>query len=245
MISQSEQIERWNIKKANWPAYQKAVNLPEILSSPNEACEEITQVILTAANQTIGKKQPCNLRPSAYWWNLECSKAKKAKVKALSRYKNHRGNLELWMIFVEARKKFSEIMYKAKQQSWEKFLENISSRTTATEVWKHVRMLRSKTVSRKIILKENDNYYTDPVIVANILGKHFAERSNGESSDPIFAEVKKEEEKKNINFEDTEDSYNCDIQIHELNYTLSSCISKSPGPDSPIPSYQTYLAVNY
>ena len=74
----------------------------------------------------------------------------------------------------------------------------ISNKTTSAEVWKHLNKLRSRTVNKKIVLKENGKYINEPKEVANLLANHFAERSNGKSDMPEFEDFKEKEETNEI-----------------------------------------------
>ena len=103
---------KWITKNANWDKYQEAVQLPNTFENPFQACEQITLAILDAATQTIKKSTTTKLKPSAYWWNSECSRKKKEKKRALSHYKNHRGDLKSWDRFIKAKENFNEEMTK-------------------------------------------------------------------------------------------------------------------------------------
>ena len=154
----TDQLVKWNINKANWKLYQDNIEFPVNFTSPNNACKEVTETILNSAKLAIPQVQNTKNRPSAYWWTKECSKAKKQKSKSLSNYKNHPGDLRLWIEFKKRRAIFRKVTIKAKEDSWLKCLNNFTQNTNTTQVWKHTKMLQNKPQSRSIILKTNDQY---------------------------------------------------------------------------------------
>ena len=111
----------------------------------------------------------------------------------------------------------------------------ITNKTTSGEVWKHIKKLRNKPSSRTIVLKSEtqNQYITDPKKVADTLAIHYARRSDGRYEDKKFNEHRIKQEKIPVMFStDNEPKYNKNFTIEELKFSLSSCTSKSPGPDS-------------
>ena len=224
---------KWNLNSANWTLFRNTIQIPNQYITPNQACEIITQSILTAAKLSIKTSTNSIKKPSAYWWNKKCTIAKRNKNRSLTKYKNHIGDLELWIDFKKNRAIFRKAVKEAKKESWKKFLNKLTTNTTSSEVWKHLNMLRSKTVSKNITLKENDTYRTDPKDTTNILAKHFSDRSNGNTDDTIFEQHKTQAEKQPITFPtDNSETYNTPISLHELKSALATCSSRSPGPDT-------------
>ena len=226
--------DKWNMKSADWNLFQQILLLPENFKSPDEACSSFTEAIVEAANKAIKKRSNNINRPSAYWWNAECSKTKREKNKKLTRYKNHRGNIELWIEFKKAKAYFRKAVNKAKKESWENFLDNFTRKMTTTLVWKHLKMLRNKPSSRNIVLKDGDKYLHTPIEVANALAFNFSQQSSGVTEDEIFRKHKAESEKSKIIFSEdyNNEDYNRLLTLTELKFALSSCSSKSPGPDT-------------
>ena len=226
---------RWNIAKADWTTYQKVLKLPKVFinKTPSEVNEEVKEAILTAAGKSMPKLENLKPRPSAYFWNEECSITKRAKNRALTRYGNHLGNMEYWIEYKRCKAIFRKAMKKAREESWKKFLENFTSKTRAKDVWKHMRKLRNKPTSRSILLKVNDHYITEQKEVCNILVDNYARRSDGIYENQVFQNLKENTEMNDIIFEDNNgEDYNQPFTIEELTFALKSCISKSSGPDS-------------
>ena len=232
-ITPHERSIKWNIKSANWTKFTNTINIPENFVSPNQACDSVTQAINSAAENSITKTNQTNVRPSAYWWNKDCTIAKRTKNKALTKYKNHLGNLEYWIAFKKAKAKFRYTVRRARDDSWKDFLRNLTNKNTSTELWKHVNLIRNKPSYTNIVLKINNNYITDHTEIADTLAQHFALRSNGDTPDIIFKEHKTRAEKQTIDFSnDNYTMYNKPLTIEELKLALQTCTSKSPGPDT-------------
>lgn len=78
-------IKRWNLKKPNWPSFEKMVDretneLPNNLQqSTNEMVETFTHIIINAANKFIGSHIKQNTKPRVPWWNDEIKTVIKKK----------------------------------------------------------------------------------------------------------------------------------------------------------------------
>ena len=130
---------RWKTKKADWAKYQEALCIPEEFLSPTQACGSVTKAILQAAELTIPKIDKTPHLPSAYWWNHSCTIAKKAKKRALNRYRRNKGNLEMWNIYQSASNVFRNTVKEAREESWKELLHNINTNTTSRDVWTHIK----------------------------------------------------------------------------------------------------------
>ena len=224
---------RWNTRKADWNEYRNNLDIPETFVNPTQACKIITDAIMEAAKNSIPIITAPPHYPSAYWWTKECTIAKKRKNKCLNTYKKHKGNLNLWIEFKKSRAIFRRTTLLAKNESWDKFLNNFSTKVNTTQVWKHFNKLSNKPSTQTIVLKEGDHYITDKTKIAETLAKHFASRSNGEYNNQTFNLNKIEKEKTEIKFDKIYNAnYNANITSEEFNHALNKCISKSPGPDT-------------
>ena len=92
---QSTPNQRWNINKADWEKFQATLKLPSTLFSPTQACGATSTSLTAAADQSIPKTQNNTYRKSEFWWTSDCSQSKRAKNRALSHYRNHRGDILL------------------------------------------------------------------------------------------------------------------------------------------------------
>uniref|UniRef100_A0A2P2I0P6 RNA-directed DNA polymerase from mobile element jockey n=1 Tax=Hirondellea gigas TaxID=1518452 RepID=A0A2P2I0P6_9CRUS len=226
-------IPYWKLSDANWEGFRNDLKLPTTFLSPSQACGTIVHSLLRAATTHIPVTKRITSFRSNGWWTPECTTAKRSKNRALTQYKHHLGNINLWITFKKARAKFRRTVLEAQRTNWANFLSTITARTSSSEVWRKVRSIRSPTTTNTIILKENNKLITEPAEVANSLAVHFSRKSNGTSTDPTFTTHRNKCEQTPIIFpSDDEIWYNCTFEKSELDRALSTCKSKCPGPDN-------------
>ena len=88
------------------------------------------------------------------WWNEECAEAVREKHRAKNYYKRH-PTMDHYEIFKEKEKIASNIVFKAKELSFRKFINSINSETTSKEVWGKLNALSKKknfTSTRSVYL---------------------------------------------------------------------------------------------
>ncbi|XP_072389516.1 uncharacterized protein [Diabrotica undecimpunctata] len=91
-IQYSCNVEKWNLKNANWQEYYNLVlneinALHEILQLNNNIdsqIQEFSNVLLNAAEKAVGKMNSKQLNLSVPWWNSECQEAIKLSNTALN-----------------------------------------------------------------------------------------------------------------------------------------------------------------
>ena len=227
-------ISHWNIKSANWKLFQENISLPNEFLSPTQSCGTITNSILDAAKISIKSGNPAkSRRPSAIYWNSECTLAKKNKNQALNRYRNHLGDINIWIEYKKARAKFRNTIKTQAKKSWALFLSTLNRNVNSSQIWKQIKILRTGPYTKSIILKCNNNTISDTQLVTDCLAQHFSQKSNGISSDQIFMNRKLEIEQNSITFNDDNTTwYNSPINMLELEKSLISSTSKAPGPDN-------------
>jgi len=227
--------KKWKLRNADWSGFRASLELDLNYNTPTEACKQLEQKIVKAANDNIGwTKETPNPKRTRCWWTPACSDSNYKMKHAYNKYKRHRGNIELWIDFKRARAVFRKTIKEAKLNSWKEFVNKINSNTPATEVWQMVRKLNSTNTQKAITLSVNDTIISHGKEVANKLGERFATVSNGKSSNPIFTTNKQAAEAVPPNFTGGSygQKYNEEITMQELNYAMKTCKSKSPGPDS-------------
>lgn len=109
---------RWRLNSANWKKFQNNLFLPSSDSflSPTHACGLVTSALLSAASTSIPISEVGPKRRSAYWWTASCSIARKKKTRALSRYRNHLGNIDLWIEYKRACASFRKLTLQAQKE---------------------------------------------------------------------------------------------------------------------------------
>jgi len=232
---ENNKVGKWKLRDANWKGFRDSLDLNLNLTTPNQACRQLEQKILKAATDNVGMTKPTSkFKYTRCWWSKECSMANFKMKRAYNHYKKHRGDITLWIAFKQARAVFRKTIKEAKSSSWKEFVSKINSNTPTTEVWQMVKKLNGTNSHKAITLKTVNSTITDSREVADTLGQRFSSVSSGTTSNPLFAMHKQVVEATPISFQpgENQEVYNRDITTAELNYAISSCKSKSPGPDS-------------
>ena len=159
--------------------------------------------------------------------------SKKDKNKAHNKYCNNLGNINLWITYKKYRAIFRNTIKNAARNSWIQFLNKLDCRTSSTQVWKQVNILRKGPTIKCIILKQNNNTISSPEQVTNILARTFSQKSNGIYTDKNFMKHKHQSESTPISFNsDNTEWYNRPLTMKELHLAITYSKSKSPGPDN-------------
>ena len=229
---------KWNFKKANWEKYRDLLHFDKPLTDfpdINHAADYIVEKINSAGEKAIGKftiGQEKNPKP---WWNSSVKRAAKDKKKAWRKYQINR-NIENRIAYNRANAISVSVTRKSKQNYWNKFLESINSFTSVKDVWAKIQAMKGKNKNKTISgLKIEENKIVDEKKdIANELGKHFQNISNGKNSSEPFKKFR-EGKDKTIDF--TPDPtqppkvFNLSIKSSELKNILKTCRDTSPGED--------------
>lgn len=169
----------WIINKADWSKYNKELNFPPTFTTPDQACDEITTKFQYAASKSIPQtKNSQNRKPNHFWWNTQCMTALRKKKKTLNKYKNHRGNIQLWTEFKTAQEEYIQTTKEAQKASWNKFVSNLSVKTNLSEIWKNINKIRGHSPSPSIVLKYNNSIITTPKEVGKRIALDFSTRGS-------------------------------------------------------------------
>ena len=229
----STQVPRWRIRSANWSAFSQQLHLPTDFLSPTQACGAVADALKAAALGAIPQATAVPKRRACVWWTRQCSDARRAKNKALTRYRHHLGNIELWVAFKRARALFRRTIAEARATSWNDFLSSITGRVSSRVLWGKVCALSRGTTPRTVALRDGAAAVTDPGLVANMLATHFARQSSGFSSDPLFVARRDRTACPGpLPDPDTTPAYNRPFTQRELQRALRASSSSSPGADS-------------
>ncbi|XP_072375795.1 uncharacterized protein [Diabrotica undecimpunctata] len=230
-IQYSYNVEKWNIKNANWQEYYNLVlnemnALHEILQSNNNIdsqIQEFSNVLLNAAEKAVGKMNSKQLNSSVPWWNSECQEAIKLSKTALNRFRKY-NTLENKLEFKRLKARARFIIKRSKRESWKKFVSELNSSTPINKVWQMVRKISGKNTPNHInFLEEKQKIYTSPLDIANILANSFERFSSDNVLPPDFLTKKEKEESKGNDIPpDDLSPLNYPITMDELEYSLNN-----------------------
>ena len=220
-------IPKYKIKKANWDLFRNILDIPNTdFTSPNHACEILEKALTTAAEASIPKtsSRP-NPKYNKYWWTDDCNIALRNKKKSYNRYKNHKGNLDLWIIYKRDKAILRYVMNSAKKQAWFSFVNSLTHEASSKEVWNKVRLLRNRKSNKYIILKVNNTHIHCPTQVAEELARDFSTRGINSTQTNFSIDT-------NIFTHNNQSEYNQDFSKQELDRTLKMGTTSTPGPDN-------------
>jgi hypothetical protein len=200
----------------------------------NSIVASLTEIIVNAANMSIGKSSRSKATKTAPWWNPECNEAIKNYKKKLNRFKKTK-SLSDHIALKKARAESRIITKNSKWVAWKVFVSTINQQTSATTMWNKIKTFKgNKFNSIPNIMKYKDEYIKTNMDIAQAFADLFQTNNSNQSHTESF--LKHKNEVKNSFITDSlpqhsEDSYNCTISMDEFNQAFLKCRSKSPGPD--------------
>lgn len=202
----------------------------------NLIIEKFSNIILEAANKTIGKTNTIKKNKTVPWWNNECDKAIKNYKKSLNKFKKTK-SLDDHINLKKARAQARFITKRSKTESWHKYTNSINTIISSTEMWKKIKAIKGiNHQTLPSILHKNDTILSSPTNIAETFAQFFEKNSCDSNYDPDFIHFKNTEDKNitnklNFNYQQQDNHINLPFSITELSNALSNCKSKSPGPD--------------
>lgn len=221
-------IERWNISRADWQDFGNEISTRwehlTLSEDINEATKELTDTILLAANQHIGKTRIDTTKKTVPWWNEACKEAVKGCKRALNRYRRTR-DMNDFVNFKRLKARSRRILKESKAQSWRSFVSTITSDTSPAQVWSNIKKMRGQQTNQKInCIKHDDFVITDSQSIAHII----AEFLHKKSINTIATTEMTPQEKVSLHPQ----SINSPFILDELKKALYTCKNSAGGPDN-------------
>ncbi|GFX38829.1 probable RNA-directed DNA polymerase from transposon X-element [Trichonephila clavipes] len=202
----------YSYRRADWALFTQLAVITDAMvktESVNTAVQEVTNVLIAAADLSIPKVSSHSFQRYKPWWNADCQTA----------YKNQR---KLWGIFRRYPTTENLLAFKRQRQM-----------LADKQLWKKVKAANG--IYREFsfpILQTSNSIFSSPVEIANILGETFQSVSSAASYNSRFLEIKRQAERTPINFFTRSFfPYNCDFTLTELKQALLQAHNTSPGPD--------------
>lgn len=232
-LNKEYRTPKWILEKANWKKFTEITNIdiPDT-GSIDELNEQITNIIVQAAERTIPKTTSKVTKTPVPWWNKECADAIKKRKKALrkcNRYPTSNNVSEFRLFRARARR----IVRESKKLSWQRYVSSITNKTPVSRVWDKIRKIEGKARVTTIPSLEIDgNIETSPEKIVNALAASFAKISSNDNYDPKFKVHKRRAEAKVLNFDTLEENdYNRPFSEWEYDTALSEAKNSAPGQD--------------
>ncbi|GFW64538.1 probable RNA-directed DNA polymerase from transposon X-element [Trichonephila clavipes] len=201
---------RYSYSRADWALFTQLAVISDAMvktESVDTAVQDVTDVLIDAADLSIPKNSSHSFQRYKHWWNADSFK----RAKALAR----------------------RLRCQCQRESWIKYVSSITSSNTSQQLWRKVKAANGLYREFHIpILETSTALFSSPFDVANLIGQTFASVSSSDSYSPAFQATKNRLERTPINFRCRQPLlYNCDIDMFELKRALSSAHNTSPGPD--------------
>ncbi|GFU43455.1 putative RNA-directed DNA polymerase from transposon X-element [Trichonephila clavipes] len=219
----------------NWALFTQLAVISDAMvktESVDTAVQDVTNVLIDAADLSIPKSSSHSFRRYKPWWNADCQTAYKNQRKLWGTFRRY-PTTENLIAFKRAKALARRLRRQCRRESWIKYVSSITSSTTSQHLWRKVKAANGLYRYFFIpILETSTAIYSSPVDVVNVIGQTFASVSSSDSYSPAFQATKNRLERTPINFRCRQPlPYNCDFDMSELKRALSSAHNTSPGPD--------------
>ncbi|GFX96322.1 probable RNA-directed DNA polymerase from transposon X-element [Trichonephila clavipes] len=200
--------------------------------SVDTAVQEVTNVLIDAADLSIPKSSSHSFQRYKPWWNADCQTVYKNQRKIWETFRRY-PNTENLIAFKRAKALDRRLRRQCQRESWIKYVSSITSSTTSQQLWRKVKAANGLYRDFSIpILETSTAIYSSPFDVVNVIDQTFASVSSSDSYSPAFQATKNRLERTPINFRCRQPlPYNCDFDMFELKRALSTAHNTSPGPD--------------
>ncbi|GFX95438.1 putative RNA-directed DNA polymerase from transposon X-element [Trichonephila clavipes] len=225
----------YSYSRADWALFtQLAVIIDEMIKteSVDTAVQEVTNVLITAAELSIPKSSSHFFQHYKPWWNTDCQTAYKNQRKLWGIFRRY-PTTENLLAFKKAKANARRVRRQSQRQSWIRYVSSLTSSTSSKQLWKKIKAANG--IYREFsfpILQTSNSVFSSPVEIANILGETFQSVSRAASYNSRFLEIKRQAERTPINFSTHSFfPYNCDFTMTELKKAFLQAHNTSPGPD--------------
>ncbi|GFW95396.1 putative RNA-directed DNA polymerase from transposon X-element [Trichonephila clavipes] len=223
----------YSYRRADWALFtQLAVITDRKTESIDTAVQEVTNVLIAAADLSIPKVSSHSFQRYKPWWNADCQTAYKNQRKLWGIFRRY-PTTENLLAFKKAKANARRVRRRSQRQSWIRYVSSLTSSTSSKQLWKKVKATNG--IYREFsfpILQTSNSVFSSPVEIVNILGETFQIVSSAASYNSRFLEIKEQAERTPINFSTRSFfPYNCDFTMTELKKALLQAHNTSPGPD--------------
>ncbi|GFT51594.1 RNase H domain-containing protein [Trichonephila clavipes] len=179
--------------------------------------QEVTNVLIAAADLSIPKSSSHSFKHYKPWWNADCQTAYKNQRKLWGIFRRY-PTTENLLAFKKAKANARRVRRRSPRQSWIRYVSSLTSSTSSKQLWKKVKAANG--IYREFsfpILQTSNSVVSSPVDISNILGETFQSISSTASYNSRFLEIKRRAERTPINFSTRSFfPYNCNFTMTEF-----------------------------
>ncbi|GFY12849.1 putative RNA-directed DNA polymerase from transposon X-element [Trichonephila clavipes] len=243
----------YSYSRADWALFTQLAVIPDAMFKTERvdtAVQEVTNVLIAAADLSIPKVSSHSFQRYKPWWNTDCQTAYKNQRKLWGIFRRY-PTTENLLAFKKAKANARRVKRQSQKQSWIRYVSSLTSSTSSKQLWKKVKAANG--IYREFsfpILQTSNLVFSSPDEIANILGETFQSVSSTASYNSRFLEIKRQAERTPVNFSTRSFfPYNCNFTMTELkkstrtsaqykpwtgwNHIHDASSSKSPSGGSP------------
>ena len=224
---------RFKLDTADWPAFtQELEHLCAEYSTKDKPIEtialDLNALVMAAADKTIKKTKYCNTPWRCWFWNENCTLARRNYSRALTQFRSGQFNRDASMaILDDARLTLKACYDAAKQEAWSKLCQDITISSNDAKSWQRLKNIHGTYTPRLV---------PNPADKAEALADEFAARTSKDNLPGIvrntvtaFHTYRQRNIAQALAMDDPVN--NAPYTIHELNTVLKVKRKTAPGAD--------------
>ncbi|GFV94168.1 probable RNA-directed DNA polymerase from transposon X-element [Trichonephila clavipes] len=162
----------YSYRRADWAFFTQLAVITDAMvktESVNTAVQEVTNVLIAAADLSIPKVSSHSFQRYKPWWNANCQTAYKNQRKLWGIFRIY-PTTENLLAFKKAKANARRVRRRSQRQSWIRYVSSLTSSTSSKQLWKKVKAANG--IYREFsfpILQTSNSIFSSPVEIANIL----------------------------------------------------------------------------
>ncbi|GFU88708.1 putative RNA-directed DNA polymerase from transposon X-element [Trichonephila clavipes] len=166
----------YSYSRADWPLLTQLAVISDAMvktESIDTAVQEVTNVLIAAADLSIPKNSSHSFQRYKPWWNADCQTAYKNQRKLWGIFRRY-PTTENLLAFKKANANARRVRRQSQRKSWIRYVSSLTSSTSSKQLWRKVKAANG--IHREFsfpILQTSDSVFSSPVEIANILGETF------------------------------------------------------------------------
>ncbi|GFW32815.1 probable RNA-directed DNA polymerase from transposon BS [Trichonephila clavipes] len=164
----------YSYRRADWALFTQLAVITDAMvktESVNTAVQEVTNVLIAAADLSIPKVSSHSFQRYKPWWNADCQTAYKNQRRLWGYFRRY-PTTENLLAFKKAKANARRVRRRSQRQSWIRYVSSLTSSTSSKQLWKKVKAANG--IHREFsfpILQTSNSVFSSPEEIANILEK--------------------------------------------------------------------------
>ncbi|GFT73779.1 putative RNA-directed DNA polymerase from transposon X-element [Trichonephila clavipes] len=131
----------YSYRRADWALFTQLAVITDAMvktESVNTAVQEVTNVLIAAADLSIPKVSSHSFQRYKPWWNADCQTAYKNQRKLWGIFRRY-PTTENLLAFKKAKANARRVRRRSQRQSWIRYVSSLTSSTSSKQLWKKVK----------------------------------------------------------------------------------------------------------